>query len=78
MDSSGLRASIGLDVDLTSLKGEPAGRPLPGVDVTMSSGMLLHDINTKSGYLDTTAVGTTTRLRREAQKGGVLSPLPQV
>lgn len=78
MDSSGLRASIGLDVDLTSLKGEPAGRPLPGVDVTMSSGMLLHDINTKSGYLDTTAVGTTTRLRREAQKGGVLSPLPRV
>ena len=78
MDSSGLRASIGLDVDLTNLRGEPAGRPLPGVDVTVSRGILFHDVNTKSGYLDATSVGTTTRLRTKAQKGLALSPLPQV
>ena len=78
MDSSSLRASIGLEADPTQLKGEPDGRPIPGVDVTMQSGMLLHDASSTSGYLDTTAVGTKTRLRRHAQKGGALPPLPQI
>jgi hypothetical protein len=78
MDSSGLRASIGLDVDLTKLKGEPAGRPLPEVDVVMKGGALLHDAQSTSGYLDTTAVGTTTRLRREAQSGSPMAQLPQI
>jgi hypothetical protein len=44
----------------------------------MKGGALLHDAQSTSGYLDTTAVGTTTRLRREAQSGSPMAQLPQI
>ena len=78
MDSGSLRASIGLQVDDTKLHGEPAGRPLPNVDSVITGNFLLHDMQTKSGYLDGTAVGTTARLRRKAKSGSPLGGLPLV
>jgi hypothetical protein len=78
MDSRSLRASIGLQVDDTKMNGEPAGRPLQNVDSVVTGNFLLHNVQTKSGYLDQTAVGTTTRLRRKAQAGSPLGRLPLV
>ena len=56
MDSGSLRASIGLQGNDAKLQGEPTGRPIPNVDSVIIGNFMLHDLQTKSGYLGGTAV----------------------